>query len=57
MEGAFLSRDGNGMSVNVLVSLGLMVVSTHCNVMTGFVAVPSDSILPLLVCIDERDFC
>lgn len=57
MEGAFLSRDRNGMSMNILVSLGLMAVSVHCNVTIGFVAVPSDSILPLQVCMDEHDFC
>lgn len=57
MQGAFLSRAGNGMSMNVHVSFGLMAVSVHRNVTTGFVTVPSDSILPLQVCMDEHDSC
>lgn len=57
MQAASLSRAGNGMSMVVLVSLWPMAALAHCGVTTGFVAIPSDSVLPLQVCVGESDFC
>ena len=45
------------MSMNVLVSLWLMAALAQRGVTTRFVAIPSDSVLPLQACVDDNDFC
>jgi len=57
MQAASPSRAGNRMLMNVLLSLWLVAASVHCGVTTGFVAITSDSILPLQVRVDESGFC